>query len=1438
MAEEVIGLLFGVDGGGEIDGKSGKQIVKDLTKIVNQINGSKSKVPKIKLKFDVSEAKKAVSDLKKQLKDIEKIAYIKEIHGKSKSGKSNANQNLQKQNEEYRALTASVKQYYAELAKMEKIQMKNSDVSKNKGGAWETKDPQSQYKDRIKHLNQLKDEYDKLDVKVLKNGEIEIKSAKTLGISEQQRLSLIKQIQTAMTTLTITNEKNAASTQDTWNKNAAKVHEYIQRTRDVASKNKEIKNMMDDLDRLAASGDPKNLDELTRKFGELQQKIRESGADVETWGDKFKKTFAGKVRSALAGAITAAFTKYLREIYQNVVNIDKALVNLQIASGKSREETQRLVKEYAQLGKQLGATTTEVAEAADTWLRQGYSAEEANTLIKNSMMLSKLGQMESTEASTALTSAMKGYGVAVEDSIKIVDKFTKVDMEAAASAGDIATAMAETATSADIAGVSMDKLIGYITTVKEVTQDGAESVGTFYKTLFARMNNVKAGKFVDDETGEELNDVEKTLGKLGISLRDTNGLFRNSGEVLDEVAARWKSFDNVSQHAIATAFAGTRQQEKFIVLMQNYGSALQYAETAANSSGTAMEKFGDYTEGIEGKMKALKATFEELSMTFLDGELVTGVIGILTHILGAFNSLIGSLGGLNAVLYITASIIATIKAESILTFFSKVLSFIPNLCTSILTFSQALAAAKASGMSMGEGIAAAFNSVKISASAAQIAVGSLTAIIGIAIAAFNAYNSQIQESVNQQLTSANRAHEEGNKYLETAKSLDELTNEYEKLSKANGGVFSGESAEKVRTIQDKITKLVGDQAKNIDLVNGKLDEEIQKMRELANGDGGAVDNAIKKGQTEVANAKNAYEEKVGALFAPEHYIEGTDTVTTLWGLYSHEGDQIDFTKEWAEKYGVELNKFDRYTGFGNSTDYYGLRNNFDSFEDFVAQYENISKLNADLAKEHGDSGLFKATSEYINEYKEIYDKYISGNLLIEEAQKTKAGIDEIFTEPKNTGLAVALKSTSDILEEVRGGYDGISEALSNVTSEGYLTADALSTLFKLEEENALAGLKLEDILRRDANGYKVAENALAKYVQALINKYAALESINTFQDRANALTNLQNLYTILSTLANTGSKGDNGSDKLKEQLEEQKEALNNQVDAYKELIDLRKDLLESYVDELKYEKELAKKQEDVSRLQTKLTVARLDNSASGQARVRELEEELKEAEEDLEEFTLEHAVDEITENLDEQYEEYKRFIDKRVGEITEEISKIGKSSSGSSGIDLSWLKSMLEEIEKAIKEIETKPLWNRTYSSEFGVKIEFPATNPTVPVPEILQGKGKWISMYHSGGIVGDTHIGKNEEFAKLLKGEFVSTPAQMKRFMEKTLPQVATYTSNEKSNEFNAPLISIECESINQDTLPGLKDVVDSAVEEIKKILDGGMSRVGHKRQARKLLI
>ena len=139
------------------------------------------------------------------------------------------------------------------------------------------------------------------------------------------------------------------------------------------------------------------------------------------------------------------------------------------------------------------------------------------------------------------------------------------------------------------------------------------------------MSAIKSGRLVDPETEESISDVETTLNRLGIALRDSDGQFRNLGEVLDEVGERWKTFGSTSQRAIATAFAGTRQQTRFLALMAGWDQASKYAEEAANSTGLAAEKLEIYRESLAAKQAKFTASFEAFSQTMLNSGLVAFV---------------------------------------------------------------------------------------------------------------------------------------------------------------------------------------------------------------------------------------------------------------------------------------------------------------------------------------------------------------------------------------------------------------------------------------------------------------------------------------------------------------------------------------------------------------------------------------------------------------------------------------------------------------------------------------------------------------------------------------------------------------------------------------------------------------------------------------------
>lgn len=361
--------------------------------------------------------------------------------------------------------------------------------------------------------------------------------------------------------------------------------------------------------------------EFQETFNDLKLDAIKAGVETTNVFDKLGSALKTNIKQKAVTAIAGFSVQQLKEVYDNVVKLDSAVVNLSMVTGYNRDRTKELVASYSEMAQELGAVTSEVAAAADDWLRQGYSLEDTNELIKTSTVLSKIGLIDSAEATQYLTSAIKGYKVEINDAMSIADKLSAVDMAAAVSVGGLAEGMSKTANSARLAGVEMDTLLGYLAAVGEVTQQDMASIGNAFKTMFARYSNVKLNKLVDDD-GESLNDYERILTRVGIRLRDNLGEFRDFTDVLDDVQAKWSSLTEVEQSAIATALGATRQKENVLTLMENYGKAMEYAGISADSAGTAMEKYDAYSQGIEANIARARASFESLSTNLLNSDAV------------------------------------------------------------------------------------------------------------------------------------------------------------------------------------------------------------------------------------------------------------------------------------------------------------------------------------------------------------------------------------------------------------------------------------------------------------------------------------------------------------------------------------------------------------------------------------------------------------------------------------------------------------------------------------------------------------------------------------------------------------------------------------------------------------------------------------------------
>lgn len=818
-----------------------------------------------------------------------------------------------------------------------------------------------------------------------------------------------------------------------------------------------------------------NTGDSAKSVDNVNQSLQNTQKSANNLGNALKKPFQIGSSAALAAKGMQLINTAAKNATDALKDYDSAVKDLRMATNESYDAVSKMVAGYNEMGKALGATTKEVTSSADAWLRQGKTAEETNTLIKDSMMLSKIGQIDSASATEYLTASMKGYGVEVQNVQGIVDKLCAVDLVSATDAAGLAEAMSRTAVTADMAGVSMDRLLGYLATVGETTQKPMSSIGESFKTIFTRMSDIKSDKLElidEDGTKETLSDVELTLKNVGIDLRETVNEYNNYGDVLDNLASKWDSLSEVQQNALAKAFAGTRQQENFRVLMENYDVACQYMETAANSAGTAEEKFGAYLDSIEAKTKTLQASFESLAVNSFSPEIFGDIIDASTAVMGFLdktNLLKGSLAGLATAGAIKGfTTIATgIKNASIqmnnfntalkmakstnlaTDEFQKLTTLTQNLSQSqlkavvsckALSTEQRTAILMSTGMSQAEAQAALASmglaTAEGSATAATFSLSGafkglwatlmanplILVIAGVtaAVSAYSTYKQKVEEARQAQL-------EAGNSAIESADNVRKLYTAYNEANTAYAN-NSGSKAD-LESATESLLSALGVEQSQIESLKeeyGSLDEAINQV----------TYDSLKDNLSDMtAGYKAAQEEMMQAAADSMGFFSGSDITVSTHG----EGKKFAEVLQAAGYLEKNLPKW--------STSLYTGINDYGSIDDLIAGYEKLIEMRDTLEKgvtdglytrdELTNSGVYGDINDKINAVKSQYEDVLD---YIKQINETAAQLQFMDTI-KETGmpktakefdqLKASMKKTAKESGNFVGSQQDIEDAITN-----------------------------------------------------------------------------------------------------------------------------------------------------------------------------------------------------------------------------------------------------------------------------------------------------------------------------------------------------------------------------------------------------------------------
>lgn len=333
--------------------------------------------------------------------------------------------------------------------------------------------------------------------------------------------------------------------------------------------------------------------------------------------------------------------KVLNENYEDIKKLDASFTSIAMVTDYSVADLWESYPQYAEMANELGQETDSVIQSSALFYQQGLETNEALELTTSTMKLATLAGSDFETATQQMTAALRGFHMEMDEGETVTDVYSELAANAAASVDDIAYAMSKTASIANNAGMSFETTAALLTKTIETTQEAAENIGTAMKTVIARFTELKENVAGTDESEFDdlnYNDVDEALKSVGIQLKDTTGNFRDLDDVFLELSEKWDTLDRNSQRYIATTAAGSRQQSRFIAMMEDYDRTIELVETAQDSAGKSSEQFAKYQDSLEYKINQLKNSWEQLRVNFLDSDFFKKAVDLLGNFVDKINS--------------------------------------------------------------------------------------------------------------------------------------------------------------------------------------------------------------------------------------------------------------------------------------------------------------------------------------------------------------------------------------------------------------------------------------------------------------------------------------------------------------------------------------------------------------------------------------------------------------------------------------------------------------------------------------------------------------------------------------------------------------------------------------------------------------------------------
>lgn len=430
------------------------------------------------------------------------------------------------------------------------------------------------------------------------------------------------------------------------------------------------------------------------------------------------------------------------------------------------------------------------------------------------------------------------------------------------------------------AGVSLEESVALIAAANRVVQDPA-SVGGALRTISLRLR----GTSVDilEQMGEETDGVIESTSKLqakikalsGVDILSSSGDYRNTYEVLKDIAEVYDSMGSMEQASLIELIAGKNRANTLAAILTNFEDLEGAYESAMDAEGSALRENEAYLDSIQGRIDKFTNALQTMWMNFLNDDAVKSIVDAGTELikfidtLGLLPTAIGAFSTVALVVSSTKNEFSALgKAISdVMNAFSK--QTISELGGALKTNIGSIAGKLGKSLLVGGGLA--------------LGTAALSYGIGVAIDAIHAEERAIEKADE----ALNKYRNDQEELKDQKKTVDELSESYVRLSTGVNTLTNDNMGLTVESYQEYL-EVCNDIADMFpELING-YDAQGNAIIDLA-GDVGILSNAYKQAQENAASL-----------------LLSDDNKDNIWTkLYSNRMDSVG-TYKYADDDGYDM----------------------------------------------------------------------------------------------------------------------------------------------------------------------------------------------------------------------------------------------------------------------------------------------------------------------------------------------------------------------------------------------------------------------------------------------------------------------------------------------------------------------------------------------------